>query len=562
MKNFIIITGDLATGKTTLGNNLSKYFGYPFIYKDRIKELISDNVGFQDREENKKISFATFDVMLFIVEQIFEISGSVILESNLRQNELDLLYKKANEFQYNVITLVLKGSIDILHNRYMSRIFHENRHPAHYVFSVREEFESYVIKSRDRNYKGDTIRINADHFNYMNETFYNTIYNKLSKNKRKFKAHMIGGSVSGLKIHDNCIIKYCNIHHEGVENGYTKLKNEVDHIREVNKVTSNLYPEICFERYIGDVYEVGYRFMYGGFTFADLLRNEDISDEYIDKSIEKIIYGLYDKLYSKKQKFVPDKDYLKKFYFDRMKRRLKTTIKLSSDESFCSELESIIDKGIKVNNIFYPSIYKYIEFIENNTKILEKLEIKFSTDSHHDLIPGNILVELGSESIKDFRLIDPRGQKDTGMNNRNSMYDFGKLLFGITSYDIFRLYNGKQKEKAYHIKYIGSHQGIREYNYSFDHNCSIVKRSGIARKNLLEKLNETSYQQKIGEKDLLCKILFSESTMLISDIPCRIVDEKNEEMCLVFLIEGILTMSRFLEFELGIDPLKDNYEVL
>ena len=52
MRRLILIFGDLASGKSTFADILSKRTGIPAIKKDRIKEILADTVGFETREEN------------------------------------------------------------------------------------------------------------------------------------------------------------------------------------------------------------------------------------------------------------------------------------------------------------------------------------------------------------------------------------------------------------------------------------------------------------------------------------------------------------------------------
>jgi shikimate kinase len=46
MKNLIVITGDLAAGKSTLAASLSAELKIPFVTKDSLKEIACDAVGF------------------------------------------------------------------------------------------------------------------------------------------------------------------------------------------------------------------------------------------------------------------------------------------------------------------------------------------------------------------------------------------------------------------------------------------------------------------------------------------------------------------------------------
>ena len=59
MKKLLLITGDLATGKSTFSNILSQRYKVNVFFKDSIKEVLGDTIGFTDRAENKKLSEAS-----------------------------------------------------------------------------------------------------------------------------------------------------------------------------------------------------------------------------------------------------------------------------------------------------------------------------------------------------------------------------------------------------------------------------------------------------------------------------------------------------------------------
>lgn len=181
MKTLILITGDLATGKTTLAKELSNYLSYPYIYKDKIKELLCDRIGFKNRCENKTISFATFDVINFIAEQLLSSSTNLIIESNFRQNELDELFKLTTKYNYRLLTIVLSADIDTLYKRYENRLLNENRHIAHQNFNSYPEFKEYVISARERTYYGKVIKIDANDFSLFSPDFYQNIKELLTK---------------------------------------------------------------------------------------------------------------------------------------------------------------------------------------------------------------------------------------------------------------------------------------------------------------------------------------------------------------------------------------------
>lgn len=181
MKQVILITGDLAAGKTTFASILSKRLNIPFFYKDKIKEILADNTGYQNREENKKMSFATFDILLEISKQLINPSKSFIIESNFRQSELDQLKELFQSNNYSIVTIVLSGDVDKLYERYVYRYSFLKRHVCHYFFESKSEFVKYVEESRDREYYGKVVRIYADDFEYQSDDKISLLLNELKK---------------------------------------------------------------------------------------------------------------------------------------------------------------------------------------------------------------------------------------------------------------------------------------------------------------------------------------------------------------------------------------------
>ena len=51
MGKLVLVTGDLAAGKSTFADILSKRYDTCVFYKDSIKEVLGDTIGFADRKE-------------------------------------------------------------------------------------------------------------------------------------------------------------------------------------------------------------------------------------------------------------------------------------------------------------------------------------------------------------------------------------------------------------------------------------------------------------------------------------------------------------------------------
>ena len=155
MKNrLIIITGDLASGKSTLADALGNYLKVPVFKKDVIKEQYCDLYGFITRDENRKLSVMAVDFMINAFFSFASQQQNIILEANFREEELRQLEQLCIQFNYEVVLIVLRGDIEILYKRFLERL--PNRHRAHTSLNLDESidrFREYIEMLR----KQDTV---------------------------------------------------------------------------------------------------------------------------------------------------------------------------------------------------------------------------------------------------------------------------------------------------------------------------------------------------------------------------------------------------------------------
>lgn len=171
MKKLLLITGDIAAGKSTFSKILSERYCTAVFQKDTIKEILGDHIGFHNREENKILSNATIEIMCHVFSQIAVSGNDVILEANFHEEELKKLHAIAHERQYDVLTLVLRGNADVLYNRYIHRMNEENRHPVHLstTLDVKEDFIKVAEWIRNEKVIGKKLVIEATDFSYQED---------------------------------------------------------------------------------------------------------------------------------------------------------------------------------------------------------------------------------------------------------------------------------------------------------------------------------------------------------------------------------------------------------
>lgn len=171
MRKLLVITGDLAAGKSTFADILSKRYGVPAFMKDAVKEVLGDTIGFASRAENLRLSNAAVALQLHLFSRLAATGSSLILEANFHQPEAEKLYHAAAAAGYDMLTLSLYGDDGILHRRYIHRIACENRHPVHCSAPLIEfaDFSAALASARSEPLPGRVLRINANDFTYQTD---------------------------------------------------------------------------------------------------------------------------------------------------------------------------------------------------------------------------------------------------------------------------------------------------------------------------------------------------------------------------------------------------------
>ena len=160
MANLIVISGDLAAGKSTLAASLSAELNIVYLTKDSLKEIACDAIGYSNREENRQLSITATDSMIYFFHQCALVDKSLILEANFRQEELLKIKEIVDEYHYQVQLIILTGDINLLYQRFLDRLV--DRHIAHRSLNLDysiERFASYIneIRNQDLIYPAYTI---------------------------------------------------------------------------------------------------------------------------------------------------------------------------------------------------------------------------------------------------------------------------------------------------------------------------------------------------------------------------------------------------------------------
>lgn len=172
-KTIIVITGKLASGKTTLADALKMDLSIPCYIKDIYKENLVDQYGFSNREENRALSVKAVDLMLEEATKDLKNNKSIILEANFREDEITRIYELSIEYGYKVVLFLLTGDDNVLYQRFLLRV--PGRHIAHLSIGLDKDFNKfkeynfdlanqvlnypYIALDSSKNSSGDILKI-------------------------------------------------------------------------------------------------------------------------------------------------------------------------------------------------------------------------------------------------------------------------------------------------------------------------------------------------------------------------------------------------------------------
>lgn len=167
MRKIILIGGVLAAGKSTYSNILKEKYNLTVVTKDRLKEILGDNIYVQNRDENKKLSVICFDLFKYLLECN---KTNIVFESNFKDYELIELKEVCSKLNYDVLSLVFDADNEILHKRFNKRL-NENRHYVHKSqdFTDINDFIPVIDDLRYAPYFGEIIKVNCNDFSYQND---------------------------------------------------------------------------------------------------------------------------------------------------------------------------------------------------------------------------------------------------------------------------------------------------------------------------------------------------------------------------------------------------------
>lgn len=169
LKNIIIVTGELAAGKTSYGKKISEKLGIPFFSKDAIKEILYDSLDCSNLnyESKKKLGATSYSIFYYIIEEQLKVEKPLIVESNFVKESVPIMKKLLKKYGYKSITIRFEGDLKVLHKRFLEREYSTERHLgliANGVFNEFKNFEQTAIKSKEFKIDDNEILVDTTDF--------------------------------------------------------------------------------------------------------------------------------------------------------------------------------------------------------------------------------------------------------------------------------------------------------------------------------------------------------------------------------------------------------------
>lgn len=179
MSKLLIIAGNLAALKSSIAKEISILLNVPCINKDDIKEILVDTIDFNTREENLKLSKASFQMIKYFAKKSLDRDMNLIIESNFKPHEIIELMAELPEKHNETKMLFLTGDSAKLYQRYVSR--QDERHRAHtstglMSFSI---FSKSMLSAKDFEFPDTIMEIDTTEFSVQDQ-------NKLNQEMRRF----------------------------------------------------------------------------------------------------------------------------------------------------------------------------------------------------------------------------------------------------------------------------------------------------------------------------------------------------------------------------------------
>lgn len=196
----ILVTGIPASGKSTFAKYLGESLRIPVVSKDKIKEILFDDVGFHSRDEKVALGTGSLNIMYYFAESLMKNCEPLILENNFENASKPKLSALLNKYGYKCITVLFCGDIKTIYERFLKREKEPSRHKGHVInteYPVKsdnftlpapvslDDFKKSIFERgiADFNIGGSIIKVDATDFSLVS---YSEILKQIKKAAAEF----------------------------------------------------------------------------------------------------------------------------------------------------------------------------------------------------------------------------------------------------------------------------------------------------------------------------------------------------------------------------------------
>ena len=172
-KKLIILTGHLATGKTTFSIKLSEKLKIPCFNKDYIKEEIGKSIDVKDSKDSNLIGSISYDILFYVVDRLMMANVPLIIESCFSSQSIVNIKRLLKKYNYQVLTFFLTGDLKISHKRFLVRDKTRERNDVHKFSNVTNNFSEFLLTQEDKKesnfeFSNKIISIDTTNFEKVN----------------------------------------------------------------------------------------------------------------------------------------------------------------------------------------------------------------------------------------------------------------------------------------------------------------------------------------------------------------------------------------------------------
>jgi predicted kinase len=163
----IIVAGPPSSGKTSIGRHIAQELGLPFVFKDGIKEMLFDTLGWSDKEWTEQLDRATYAILFHFMQVQLEAGLSFVIESDFKPDEHTAKLKELeHKFKFKPVQVQCQASDEVLLNRFKKRANSDDRHPGH---MDHVNFDDFKKALKENTYEpldigGECLAVNTDDF--------------------------------------------------------------------------------------------------------------------------------------------------------------------------------------------------------------------------------------------------------------------------------------------------------------------------------------------------------------------------------------------------------------